>query len=371
MRSKKLFKPFEFKGLKFKNRGVLASMTRCRANENGIINPWMIDYYRQRAESAGLVMTECVFTNVKYNSYLGAGGMSTPEHAKSWRPLVEEVHKVGSYIGAQVYHPGRGLHPDVSGGECIGPSPIAIIGKTFVRGKMMDYVQPRELKESEILKLIDEYENSAKVAKLAGFDIFEVHGANGYLCDEFLRDSSNHRKDKWGGSFENRCRFVLEVIDRVAKHFPYNRIGIKLSPVGRFQGMKDSDPVGLMKYLLAQLNQRDLLYVQLMEAEGRHIIKEDNGADQIANLSKTFRKDFKNIIITNGFIAPEELIRRVEEGEADMASFATQFIANPDLLERLKNGWPLASFKTGIEYSPGPAGYSDFPKYDATSTTQK
>ena len=365
MRAKKFFRPFEYKGLRLKNRGVLSSMTRHRANEDGTVTPWMVDYYRQRGESAALVMTESCFINQKFNSNVGGAGMQTETHAKSWRAVIEEVHKVGAFIGAQVCHPGRALHPEL--GQPLGPSPIKAQGTAKVNGNLLEFAVPKELTEKEILSIISEFENSARVAKIAGFDLFELHGAYGQLCDQFLRDCSNQRKDAWGGSFENRCKFVLEVIDRVSKYFPYDRIGIKLSLVTRYQGMKDVDPIGLTNYLLSELNKRNVLFVHMVEAESRAVVPQDNGKDQIENVCLTFRDKFKNLFITNGSESVEERINIVENGQADMASFGASFVANPDLLERIKFAYPLSTFKPEDLYTPGPQGYCDFPKFDPSA----
>lgn len=365
---KKIFQPFKFGSFSFKNRIALASMTRTRANPDGIVTPFMIDYYTQRAKAASIVLTECAFVDDKNNSYIGAGGMETEDHAASWKNVVKSVHKENSYIIAQLYHAGRSLPKELHGTQPLAPSPIKCGGKTYVKGEFKEYSVPKEMDEKDIEKAIQQFVNSIKIAKKAGFDAVELHGANGYLIDEFLRDGANKRTDRWGGSVENRSRFVLEIIDRASGIFPFDKIAIKLSPYGTFQSMSDSDPKALISHLLKEFKKRGLFYVQFMETD---LPPTDQNPAIDHNIVKTHRKEFQNMLITNGFRDVNEGIRRVEEGEADMASFAQMFIANPDLDERLKNGWKLEVAPKEVWYGPGPKGYSDYPRYNQEKTQEK
>ena len=232
-----------------------------------------------------------------------------------------------------------------------------------MRGELVDQAVPKPATLADIKDAFNQFENSAKMAKEAGFDGIELHSAHGYLVDSFLRDSSNKRTDEWGGSIENRCKFVLECIDRFLKVYPSDRVGIKLSPVSRYQSMKDEDPVGLYKYLLKELNKRNILYVQLREAETIGVVPVDNGSLQIKNVAKTFRKDVKGFLMSNQFGEYQEAERRLNEGEADLVAVGTDLISNPDLLLRLKNGWPVVKPDPHFYYSSGPIGYSDYPHY--------
>lgn len=362
----KLFTPLKFGSLQLKNRVVLGSMTRCRADPStGNVTPIMVEYYRQRAQSAGLVLSECVFIDQNQNPYPGAGGMVTDEHAKGWKSVVDSVHREKSVIFAQLYHPGRVVHPDISGEQPIAPSPIACSSKAFVHGKFKDNVVPREMLVKDIQRAQQQFVDSAKIAKKAGFDGIELHASNGYLLDQFLRSHSNTRKDTYGGSVQNRARFLLETVEKVFEVFPPDRVGVKLSLVGRFNSMYDKDPLALGECILKELQEMGVLYVQLAEAESRKLMPENNGHDQIENCAKEFRKFFKNFLITNGFDGVREGMRRLEQDEADLVAFSTLFLANPDLTERIKNGWELASPKRQYLYSPGPLGYTDYPNYEA------
>ena len=360
----KVFEPYKFGPFNLKNRIVLASMTRTRAQPDGIVTPLVAEYYRQRAESAGLVLTECVPVNMKHNSFVGAGGMATIEQAESWKQVIEKVHKENSVIFTQIWHPGRAHHSKATGTRGIAPSPIAIEGKARVGAEHLDHEVPLEMEQKDIDQAVKDFQHGAEMAKLAGFDGIEIHGANGYLVDQFLRTSSNHRKDNYGGSIENRARFCLEVIDAVSKVFPPERVGIKFSLVGRYQSMRDDDPVALGIYLSQELSKRNILYVQFGDADNALPgDPKDLGENQIANVAKTFRPHFKGQIITNGAKDWKESVRRVEDGEADLVSFAKLFLSNPDLTERMKNGWEFTQPDMTVYTGKGEVGYSDWPKY--------
>lgn len=360
----KIFQGIQFGSLSLKNRIVLASMTRCRADpQTGNPQPPMAEYYAQRAESAGLILTECCFIDPHHNAYPGAGGLVTEEHAKGWKEVVDAVHEKGSAIITQIYHAGRTMHPDLNQGYPMGPSPLATPGNAYINGKPTPHVVPREMTHEDIAKTQDQFVHAAGVAKKAGFDGVELHAANGYLIDQFLRSSSNVRTDQYGGSVENRSRYLLETVEKLKAVYPAERIGVKISLVGRFQSDGDSDPVALGNYLLAELQKMGILYVQLAEAELQGDKSIPSGKDQIPNCASCFRKVFDGFIITNGFGTPQEAYRRIDAGEADLASFATLFIANPDLTERLKNGCELASSSREFYYTGGTKGYTDYPSY--------
>lgn len=361
---KKIFTPLKFGSLKLKNRFALGSMTRCRASrETGNITPEMVDYYSQRAESAGLIFTECVFVDKEHNSYLGAGGMITREHCEGWKTIVDAVHRQNTAIFAQLYHPGRALHSDLTGVFPMGPSPIKCSGTVLVHGESKEYDFPREIIANDIFVTQEQFFHAAKIAKKAGFDGIELHAANGYLIDQFLRSESNTRRDTYGGVLANRCRYLLELIDKISKIYPPERIGVKLSLVGRYNSMYDKWPEELGKFLLRELDKRDILYVQLMEAESRTFITSNNGHDQIEDCAKTFRKHFGGFLVTNGFGGMDAGIKKLEEDEADIAAISYLFVSNPDLVERVKNGWTLTLPLKEYFYTPGPKGYSDYPKY--------
>ena len=259
---KSIFEPFQLGPLTLKNRFVMASLTRVRADpETGNPNDLNVEYYTQRARSAALILSEAAYLTKDQNSFRGAGGFENEDNAAHWKRVTDAVHKEGCFFIAQLCHPGRSLHSAMTGSQPLAPSAIAISGQTHVNGQKVNHEVPKEATIEEINTILDQFENAARMAKLAGCDGIELHGANGYLVDSFLKTSSNKRTDQYGGSVENRSRLCLQVIDRFLKVFPSDRVGIKLSPVGRYQDMKDDDPISLYKYLLAELQKRNLLYV--------------------------------------------------------------------------------------------------------------
>lgn len=365
----KIFQPVKVGPFTLKNAVVLASLTRLRSGEDGIPTETVAEYYRQRAESAGLILSEASPIDMKSNTFIGAGGVENEAQAAGWKKVTDLVHKEGSYMFAQMVFQGRVLHPKHHETEVIGPSPIRAEGFCYVRGEKLDFTVPREMTLEDINRIQEKFVNSAKIAKLGGFDGVELHGANGYLIDQFLKSSSNQRTDKYGGSIENRCRFLLETIDKVAEVFPLNQIAVKLSPVGRYQSMNDENPLELFTYLLKELDKKGLAYVQLRESDTftSKDKPEDAGDHQIANVNETFRKIYKGILIANGFRSGELGVKWIQEGIADLACFGWVFISNPDLTNRLKNNWPLAEVNAAALYKipdgTAAAGYSDYPKY--------
>ena len=351
-------------GLQLKNRIFMGSMTRCRADQRtGNVTPEMVEYYRQRAESAALVITECLFIDPKHSAYPGGGGLATNEHVTGWQAVTDAVHAQGSYAFAQLYHPGRVQHPDITGAHPLAPSPVQCAAKARVRYELKDHVVPREMTVADIRETQRQFVHATMLAKRAGFDGVELHASNGYLIDQFLRSRTNRRTDAYGGSVANRARYLLELIDQLNAVFPSQRIAVKLSLVGRFQDMRDDDPLTLGKHLAAELGRKEVLYVQFAEAEAPAAFPIDNGQEQIRNCAKAFRASLNSLLVTNGFGDPAEGIRRVEEGEADIAAFSSLYISNPDLPQRLQNGWPLTEPRQEFFYRPGAQGYTDYSKY--------
>lgn len=369
MENSKLFSQFKLGPFTLKNRLVLASMTRMRAGEDGVPNDIMAEYYRQRAESAALVLCECAPIKFEHNIFVGAGGLCNEAQAAGWKKVVDAVHKEGSIVFAQLYTPGRVLNSKFYGVKPFGPSAVKVAGEQHVRAEKVPYEEPREMTEAEIHENVELFAHAAKMAKLAGFDGVEIHGANGYLVDQFLRTASNKRTDKYGGSYENRSRFLLEIIDAVSKVYPTQQIAVKLTPVGRYQQMRDDDPIPMYRHLLGELDKLHLAYVQISEPDTFAPPKEgdaDTGSNQIPNVAKEFRPYFKGTLIANGLNKNiKEGLRKLDEGEADLVAFARVFMSNPDLLERIRINAPLAEVDWSKVYAHGAAGYSDYPKYNA------
>ena len=362
--SAKIFQPFQLGPFTLRNRVVMASLTRCKTGKDGVPNDTMVEYYRQRAEGAGLILGEASAVNLEHNSFIGAGVTANNAQAEGWKKITDAVHKEGAYMFAQLYAPGRVLTSKHYGKGPIAPSAIPLEGVTHVGGEKVPYEVPKEMDQADIEMVQQWFVDSAKIAKQAGFDGVEIHAANGYLVDQFLRTSTNQRTDHYGGSVENRARFLLEILDKVSTVFPFNQLAIKLSPVGRFQAMRDDDPESLYKYVLAEVDKRGLAYVQLREADSKD--GPDSGDKQIAEVAKFFRPHFKGTLMSNGSgMDYKNPLQLVESGVADLHAFGWLYISNPDLPERIKNDYPLAAPDVKKLYGAGAEGYSDYPKHVA------
>jgi len=352
-----LFKKYKLGDIVLSNRFVMASMTRCRCDpETGIPSDLHVEYYSQRA-SAGLIITECAPIANNAQSFMGTGGIYTQEQVQGWKRVTDAVHAKKGKIFIQIWHGGRSAHPEVVKEETLAPSAIAIRGDLRTG---LPHVVPKEMTKEDIKKVLEQFRQGALNAKQAGFDGIELHGANGYLVDQFLRDGSNHRTDEYGGSVENRARFCLEAIDILIEVFGASRVGIKLSPVGRYQDMYDSNPVATYSYLLQELDKKKIVYFQLVEPGDKNTDSNQVEPEkQMPHVSKILRPYFKGTIIINNNQTPESAAKAIKEGDADLASFARSFMGNPDFVERVKNGWSLNEPDFSTAYSGGAKGYTD------------
>jgi len=360
---KTLFEPYTLGDLVLPNRFVMASLTRVRCDpKTGIANDMLVEYYSQRA-AAGLILTECAAVANAGNSFIGSAAIYNREQMEGWRKVVDAVHKKGGRIYIQIWHAGRAAHPTQTGEQNISSSAARIRGNLRTN---LPHVEPRAMTPEDFETVRQQFRQGALYAKEAGFDGIELHGANGYLMDQFLRDGVNQRTDEYGGSIENRCRFPLEIIDILIEVFGAKRVGMKLTPVGRFQDMYDSDPFALYSYFLQQLDKKGISYVQLMEPAEEYAsgVLYEPGAKQIAEVAKTFRPYFKGTIMTNNNLTPETATKNLNEGIADLACFGRYFISNPDFVERVQNGWPLNSWDNNTFYTGGYKGFLDYPIYD-------
>lgn len=363
----KMFHPFEHRGHKFKNRFGMAAMTRCRADPDGTPNDLVKEYYRQRSEQIGFISTEAMGVLPNCNPWGASCNVLTAKSVEKWKEIVAEVHKNGTVFFAQLVHGGRSVHPDFNNGiQPFGPSPIAIKDQCHTPNGKKPHVEPREMTQDDIEAVKKGYLASIKNAIAAGFDGIEFHGANGYLIDQFLRSGSNQRKDKYGGSIENRCRFLLELVDLALQHIPPEKVGLKISVVGRYQDMYEAEPEKLAAHLLKELSARRILYV-VMGCPEPYL----DGIKQLANPVALARKHFNGLVIGDGNCELDERIRRVNDGEADIANFGQLMWANPDLPDRLKNGWPLNQPDFKYIYSGGANSYTDIPKYDPSQAKKE
>jgi N-ethylmaleimide reductase len=354
---------FTLHSLPLKNRVVMAPMTRSRAGEEGVANALMAEYYGQRA-SAGLIITEGTFISDQAIGWLNVPKIMTEGDAEAWKQVVDAVHHKGGKIFLQLWHCGRASHSSfhLNNALPVAPSAIAIEGDPMhtPAGKQPHEV-PRALETDEIPLVVEDYRQAAAHAKTAGFDGVEIHSANGYLIDEFLQSKTNLRTDRYGGSLENRYRFLKEIVEAVTTVWPADRVGVRLSPNGVYNSMGSPDFRETFLYVAAQLNQFGLAYLHLLDglAFGFH---EQGEPMTLAE----FRQVFTGPIIGNCGYSQTEAEAAIAEHKADLIAFGRPFISNPDLVERFANGWPLNPVAdTSVWYSFDHLGYTDFPLYQA------
>ncbi|MAT16774.1 MAG: alkene reductase [Planctomyces sp.] len=351
-----LFTPLKVGALELPNRILMAPLTRGRATDR-VPNELMEEYYTQRA-SAGLIISEATAISPQGYGWHGAPAMYSPEHVAGWKQVTDSVHHAGGRIFLQLWHMGRVSHPDFQGGQPpVGPSPIAAVGEAHTPSGKQPYVVPHALTVNEIGGVVEQYAAATARAREAGFDGVEIHGANGYLIDQFLRDSANQRTDEYGGSIENRLRFLREVVTAVTREWSPDRTGLRLSPTMNGQGMSDRDPVALYTRVAEMLNGFDLAYVHTAESirPGR-IYNPD-----VARVTPHIRANYQGTFITNGGYDAETAAAAIENNEADAIAFGQPFIANPDLPHRLRTGADLNPPNIETFYTTGPEGYVDYP----------
>jgi N-ethylmaleimide reductase len=347
-----LFDPVRLGGLTLPNRFVMAPLTRCRAI-NHIPNELMAEYYEQRA-SAGLVITECTMVTEGTSSFGNDPGIYSAEQVEGWKKTTDAVHKAGGRIFMQIWHGGRAAHPLLNNGkECVAPSALAIESETYTPEGKKPYTVPHELTKAEIAEIVQDFRKGAANAIAAGFDGVEVHGANGYLIDQFLRDGSNQRTDEYGGSLENRARFLTEVLEAVTGEIGSQRVGLRLSPLNSFNSMVDRDPVGWTRYLAEYLNKFELAYLHLMRADFFGV--------QQADVITIAREHYNGHLMVNMGYSAEEAAQVVRDKVADSVAFGTAFLANPDLPARVKAGAELNAADPDTFYTADAKGYTDYP----------
>lgn len=356
--NKKLFQPTKVGSIELKNRIVMAPLTRSRADEAAGDIPGSdmnIQYYVQRS-NAGLIISEGTQISKTGKGYMATPGIYSAEQIQGWRKITDAVHHAGSKIIAQIWHVGRITHPDLTGGTApIAPSPIKPNVAAYTHNGKVDIPVPHELTIEEIKEVINEFRQAAANAIKAGFDGVEIHGANGYLVDQFIRDSSNQRTDKYGGSIENRTRFALEVVQAVSKEIGADRTGIRLSPLTPFNDLSDSNPQATFGKLIEELNQFNIAFIHVIEGA-------TGGPRDIPGFDYLWaRQTFKGSYIANNGYTREMAIETIETNKADAIAFGRAYIANPDLVERLKTGAHLNEPDPQTFYAPGPKGYIDYP----------
>jgi N-ethylmaleimide reductase len=352
----KLFEPVDVGGLTFSNRMVMAPMTRNRAHEDGVATSMMVAHYGQRA-AAGLIVTESTTVSAEAVGYPFAPGLFTSAQAASWLRVTNAVHSAGGRIFVQLQHCGRISHPSLqpNGALPVAPSALQPKGQAVTYSGMQDFVTPRALETGEIRNIVAQFERAAVLARQAGFDGIEIHGANGYLIDQFLRDASNRRTDAYGGTRQNRMRFLNEVLDAVTSVWPAGRVGVRFSPENAFNTMADSDSQAHFEYYASELSARRLAYL--------HVLEGDMAAMPSALDYRALRSKFRGPYIANNGYDRERAKMAIDRGDVDLVAFGVPFLANPDLVRRYREGLPLNQPDPSTFYGGSETGYTDYPAY--------
>jgi N-ethylmaleimide reductase len=365
--TQKLFTPVRVGPLTLSHRVVMAPLTRSRSRQPGDVpSDLMVEYYRQRASSGGLIISEATTISISGRGWFGAPGMYSDEQVAGWRRVLSAVHAKGGYMFSQLWHTGRASHLETTNGSApVSPSGVPFEGLVSTPTGWLAPSPPRALDIAEIPAIVEDYRKAAERAKAAGFEGVELHGANGYLPDQFLQDGSNRRTDAYGGSIENRCRFMLEILQALVSVWGGDRVAVRIGPSGKFNGMSDSDPGALFDYLVDQLNQFGLAYLHIVEPRVKGNTLVAGGQAPIA--AERLRKIFQGKIIAAGGFEPESAEAIVEKGDADLVAFGRHFVANPDLPKRIQLGLPLNPYDRNTFYTFDARGYTDYPFYSEST----
>lgn len=343
-----LFEPLTIGDLTLPNRIVMAPLTRCRAGKSRVPNETMRDYYTQRA-SAGLMLTEATIVNQQGAGYHGTAGIWNDDQVRGWEMVTDSVHNAGGRFFLQLWHCGRVSDPEFHGGAApVAPSAVLPSGRVMLLRPFRPYVTPRALETHEVEAIVEDFRRGALNAKRAGFDGVEIHAANGYLIDQFLQDKTNRRTDRYGGSIENRVRFLMEIVDACAEVWGPKRVGVHLRPRMEEHDMGDSNPRALFTHVAAELGARGIGFLFVREIWG-----EDSLLPEI-------KRRFGGAVICNELMSAADGERLIEAGHADAIAFGRDYIANPDLVERIRLGAELTPADTATFFTSGSNGYDDY-----------
>jgi len=348
-----LFRPLTLGNLALPNRIWMAPLTRCRAGLEHLPNALMAEYYAQRA-SAGLIIAEATMAFEDNSAFWQEPGIHSQAQVDGWRVVTDAVHAKGGRIFLQIWHGGRACHPALNGGkQPVAPSAIAIIDEVHTPEGKLPYTEPRALNDDELPGIIAGFKQAAINAKAAGFDGVEVHGANGYLLDQFLRDGSNKRSGAYGGPIENRARLLLEVLVAVSEVWDSKQVGLRLSPLNSYNSMIDSDPIALITWLAKRLNDFNLAYL--------HVMRSDFFQAQQGDVMTPARAYYKGVLVGNMGYSADEAAEAIAAGKLDAVAFGVPFLANPDLPARFKANAPLNAADSATFYTADAKGYTDYP----------
>lgn len=346
--TKILFEPLQLGDLLLPNRIIMAPLTRQRSGEARVPNSMMKEYYEQRA-GAGLILTEATAVDPMGVGYRHTPGIWNNEQVEGWKAVTEAVHRKGGRIFLQLWHVGRISDPSFLDGRTpVAPSAVQPKGHVSLLRPERPYATPRALTTKEVKEVVEAYRKGALNAKAAGFDGVEIHAANGYLIDQFLQSGTNLREDEYGGSVENRARFLLEIADAAIAIWGPGRVGVHLAPASDSHDMSDANPRETFGYVARELGKRKIAFIFAREGKRE------------GYLTPYLKKEFGGVMIANQGLEPREAARMIEEGQADAASWGKFYISNPDLPERIRNGIELQPFDSSTFYSEGPRGYVDY-----------
>lgn len=359
MTASKLFEPYTLGDITLSNRVVMAPLTRNRAGKGFVPSEFAAEYYSQRA-GAGLIIAEATQISQQGQGYQDTPGIYTQAQIDGWREVTDAVHAKGGRIFLQLWHVGRISHVDLQpqGGAPVAPSAIRAEAKTYVNNTFVDVSEPRALELDELPGIINDFRQAAANAIAAGFDGVEIHGANGYLLDQFAKDGANVRTDAYGGSIENRARLMLEVAEAIVNEIGAERTGIRISPVSPANGVSAGDPQAQFNYIVEKLSDLNLVYLHVVEGA-------TGGPRDVAPFDfDALRSKFKNTYMANNGYTLEMANEHLDAGTADLIAFGRPFIGNPDLVERLRTGAELVNFNPATLYGQGAEGYIDYPPMD-------
>jgi N-ethylmaleimide reductase len=358
-----LFSPAKIGPYQLTHRVVMAPLTRMRSDPGDIPSHLMVRYYSQRASKGGLIISEATPVSIRGYGYAGAPGIYADRQIEGWRRVTDAVHAKGGRIFLQLWHVGRQSHTDLqpNGEAPVAPSAIAAEGYAYTRQGEVAFSMPRALEPKEIPGIVEEFRAGAERALRAGFDGVEIHGANGYLPDQFLQDGTNKRTDEYGGGIENRARFLLEITQAAISVWGADRVGVRLSPSGTYGSMSDSDPAATFGYVATELDRLGIAYIHVVEPRIKGI--EEIAAGQAPVAAQHLRRKFSRTLIAAGGFTGESAAAVVAAGDADLVAFGRHFIANPDLPERLRRGLPLNRYDRATFYGGDGRGYIDYPAH--------
>ena len=370
MKLPSLFSPLEVGPYQLSHRVVMAPLTRMRAERDSFVpRPLSAEYYGQRATEGGLIIAEASPVTAAGRGNPATPGIYSEAQISGWRKVVDAVHAKGGLIFLQLWHVGRVSHSSFHGGALpVAPSAVPITGPGMMAmtadGKVAPYETPRALETVEIAGIVDAFRQGARNALAAGFDGVEIHGANGYLLEQFLQSRSNLRIDQYGGSVENRARLLLEIIQAVIEVWGANRVGVRLTPYGIANGSGEADPMPLYSYVVTALDKLGLAYLHLIEPRSSGAGRAEVNHQNVPSAMVLFRPLWSGVLIAAGGFSGETAEAAIAEGHADAIAFGRIFISNPDLPRRLQRGFPITPYNRATFYGGEEKGYTDYPVYD-------